>query len=102
MSANITPAAAKSIDPTEARRQRGLAIAEVTRIAKKDGHWMVPSQAPGGRTYRVILDPAPFVPMCTCKDYVKRQLPCKHVFAVRALVAQANAPVVEGMPIVSD
>jgi hypothetical protein len=90
---NVSPTT-KSIDATEARRQRGLAIAAVTRITKKDGHWMVPSQAPGGRTYRVIIDPPPFVPMCTCKDYMSRQLPCKHVFAVRALVAQASIPVV--------
>src|SRR4051794_9724560 len=38
-SANITPAAAKAIDPTEGRRQRGMAIAAVTRITQQNGHW---------------------------------------------------------------
>ena len=48
MSANITPAAAKAIDPTEARRQRGMAIAAVTRITQMNGQWVVPSQTGNG------------------------------------------------------
>ena len=40
--------AAKTIDPDEARRQRGLAIAAVTRIAQKNGLWIVPSQTGNG------------------------------------------------------
>ena len=34
----------------------------------------------------MILEPAPFVPMCTCKDFATREQPCKHVFAVRSLI----------------
>jgi transposase len=91
MSANITPEAAKSLDPNESRRQRGLAIAEVTRITEKDGQWIVPSQT-GNGYHRVILDPPPFVPMCTCKDFAARERPCKHVYAVRSFLEREANP----------
>ena len=51
-------------DPTEARRQRGLAIAAVTRIEeRKAGMWSVPSQK-GTGNYWVRLDLEQ--PTCTC------------------------------------
>src|SRR5262249_24122106 len=40
-----------------------------------------PSQT-GNGSYRVNLNPAPFVPMCDCPDYEKRGQKCKHVYAV--------------------
>ena len=90
--ANITPAVAKAIDPAEARRHRGLAIAAVTRIVPKDGYWIVPSQA-GTGSYRVHLDPPdPTVPQCTCKDFETRGEPCKHVFAVRFSIDPETRP----------
>jgi hypothetical protein len=82
-------------DPDEARRRRGRAIAAVTRITQNDGRWAVPSQA-GNGSYRVTLDPAPFVPMCTCKDYAVREQPCKHVYAVRALIERESDPAATG------
>jgi transposase len=72
-----------TIDPTEARRQRGLAIAAVCKIVQKNGQWVVPSQTGNGE-YRVNLNPQnPAVPMCNCPDYIERGEPCKHVYAVR-------------------
>jgi transposase len=79
-SANITPAAAKAIDPTEARRQRGLAIAAICRIEQKNGLWIVPSQS--GKGARYWVKPDPVSPTCTCDDFEKRGKPCKHIFAV--------------------
>lgn len=83
--------AAQSFDPTEARRQRGLAIAAVTKITPKYGHWLVPSQTGNGH-YRVYLDPPEFVPMCNCPDYEARTQPCKHVFAVQFFVQRETNP----------
>ena len=84
----ITPSVAVESRPdaAESRRQRGLAIAAVCRIVKKNGQWIVPSQT-GNGTYRVNLDPpSPGVPMCNCPDFAERGQPCKHVFAVRYVV----------------
>ena len=67
MLANITPDAARSLDPTEARRQRGLAIAEHTRIEEKpNGLWSVPSQTGNGK-YWVRAEREGY--SCTCADY---------------------------------
>src|SRR4051794_16906585 len=67
-------------DPTEARRQRGLAIAALSRIEeRKSGLWAVPSQS-GSGNYWVRLDTE--TPTCTCPDFEERSQPCKHVFAV--------------------
>jgi transposase len=97
-SASIAPPpVAKATDPDEARRQRGLAIAAVTRITRqKDGLWLVPSQT-GVGSYRVN----PAVPTCTCKDFVGREQACKHVMAVRFVIereAHPDAPETESLP----
>jgi transposase len=92
MSANITPVEAKALCPTEARRQRGLAIAALTRITQVNGYWVVPSQT-GNGSYRVNLKPtSAAVPMCTCKDFATRDVPCKHVYAVRAVIERESKP----------
>ena len=72
---------AEATAATEARCQRGLAIAAVCRITKSHNQYIVPSQT-GNGTYRVTLNPKPFVPMCTCADYEAREQKCKHVYAV--------------------
>jgi transposase len=81
----------KPTDPDEVRRQRGMAIAAVTRITEKNGYWNVPSQK-GNGSYRVILNPPPFVPQCTCKDFAEREQPCKHVYAVRFVIERESSP----------
>ncbi len=77
-------------DPTEARRQRGLAIAAVTRITQKNGGlWTVPSQTGNGK-YWVQTDGQ--TATCTCPDYEKRGQPCKHVFAVQYVIQRETLP----------
>jgi len=92
MSAVEVIEAPKVSEATEARRQRGLAIAAVCRITQKNGQWRVPSQT-GNGFYQVNPEPSnPFVPQCTCKDFEERGQPCKHVFAVQFVIQrEANA-----------
>lgn len=78
------------LDPTEARRQRGLSIAAMCRVVqKKDGLWTVPAQSGGGQ-YWVKMDADH--PTCTCKDYETRQQKCKHVFAVEYVLQRESNP----------
>jgi transposase len=87
----ITPAAPTALDPTELRRQRGAAIAEVTRIEQKQPTlWAVPSQSGSGK-YWVRMQPKA-APTCTCPDFEKRNQACKHVFAVQYLIERENHP----------
>ncbi len=77
-------------DPTEARRQRGLKIAALSRIEqKKSGLWSVPSQSGSGQ-YWVRLDAE--TPTCTCPDFEHRSQPCKHVFAVQFVIQRETRP----------
>jgi transposase len=63
----------------EVRRHRGMEIAAVCRIDKKDdGSFTVPSSTGNGR-YTVQLGDAP---KCTCPDYETRGCKCKHIYAV--------------------
>jgi transposase len=65
----------------EARKQRGLEIAALARIDKKDGIYIVPSQYnPRATKYRVNYDPEK--PTCNCADHETRQCKCKHIYAV--------------------
>ncbi len=94
VSSIIAPAVAtpttKAIDPTEARRQRGLAIAAVTRIERKQsGLWTVPAQSGTGR-YWVRIDGAE--PACSCPDFEERGQPCKHIFAVQFVIQRETNP----------
>jgi transposase len=69
------------------REQRGLAIAALCRIGKKNGVWEVPSQTGKGK-YQVHH--AAGRCRCTCPDFESRNadasvepvLKCKHIFAV--------------------
>lgn len=82
--------AATTIDPTEARRQRGLAIAALSRIEqKKPDLWAVPSQS-GDKRYWVRFDNGQ--PSCTCPDFEERSQPCKHVFAVQFVIQRETRP----------
>jgi transposase len=90
-----TTTPAPSSNPTEVRRQRGLAIAAVTRIIRAKGReerWIVPSQT-GQKRYTVDLVGAS--PKCDCDDFAKRGEPCKHVFAVEFTKARDAAPPAE-------
>src|SRR4051794_25580875 len=52
-----------AVDLTEARRQRGLAIAAICRITRDDDLWYVPSQTGTGKYLVTVGD----TPSCTCK-----------------------------------
>jgi transposase len=79
-----------AVDATEARRQRGLAIAAVTKIEqKKGGLWTVPSQTGNGRYW---VRPDADQPRCTCKDFEIRGQPCKHIYAVQYVIERESHP----------
>jgi transposase len=61
------------------RQQRGLEIAATSKIVRKGGAWLVPSQSGKGR-YTVI--PHAEAPHCTCPDHQDGGHKCKHLFAV--------------------
>ena len=66
-------------DGDEGRQRRGMAIAALVRVEKNRLGYKVPSQS-GKGSYVVNTDDTPF---CTCPDFERRQLPCKHVYAVK-------------------
>jgi len=63
----------------DAREERGLVIANTSKIEKIKLGWKVPSQS-GNGSYIVNLDHEE--PFCTCPDFEARQQPCKHIHAV--------------------
>jgi transposase len=83
-------ATATVTDPTEARRQRGLAIAALSRIEQKQsGLWAVPSQSSDKR-YWVRIEQEQKT--CTCPDFEERSQPCKHVYAVEYVIQRESRP----------
>ena len=69
-------------DGDDGRRRRGLAIATHCPITPIPVGYRVPSQS-GRGDYVVSLGDEPF---CSCPDWEKRQLDCKHIWAVRTLL----------------
>ncbi len=69
-------------DGEAGRRQRGLAIAALVPIKPDKFGYKVPSQSSNG-VYLVNLEHGPY---CTCPDFEKNAQPCKHVYAVQALL----------------
>jgi hypothetical protein len=68
----------------EARKQRGLEIAALARIDKKDGVYIVPSQYnPRQTKYKVNYGDSP---TCNCADFETRQCKCKHIHAVEYVI----------------
>jgi transposase len=80
---------AEAYDATEVRRQRGLAIAALSKIEKSGTCWVVPAQSGRGR-YFVDVDRES--PRCSCPDFEERGQPCKHVFAVQFVIGREKAP----------
>jgi transposase len=81
-----------AVEATEARRQRGLAIAALCKITHKKDEWIVPSQTGRGH-YRVHLGPdGSDAPRCDCPDFEERGEPCKHVFAVQFVRQREEKP----------
>jgi transposase len=87
---NITQITDGITSGIEGRKQRGLEIAAITKIAKSDdGCWWVPSQSQKMLKYRVTLGPECH---CSCPDHEERGCKCKHVYAVEyAIKREQNA-----------
>jgi len=66
------------------REGRGALLAATARIAKRNGHWSVPSQTSDGRRYKV--DPNEHSPYCSCPDHELNGHVCKHIYAVRYVI----------------
>jgi len=73
----------------DAREERGLQIAQQSKIMKTPVGWKVPSQS-GNGSYIVSLDHGH--PFCTCPDFEARQQPCKHVHAVEFVIQRETKP----------
>lgn len=72
----------------DAREEKGLQIAQQSHIVKTPVGWKVPSQS-GVGSYIVTLEGKPF---CTCPDFEKRNLPCKHIHAVEFTMQSETKP----------
>jgi transposase len=73
----------------EEREQKALVIAAKSKIVKKGGKWVVPSQSGYKPFYQV--DPNPDAPTCDCPDFEKRGERCKHIFAVEIVVERESS-----------
>lgn len=73
----------------DGRKQRGVVIAATAKINKLRMGWRVPSQT-GSGTYFVQVGQE--AEMCSCPDFEKRGLKCKHIWAVEFTVLRENQP----------
>jgi transposase len=69
------------------REQKALEIAAKTKIKRKAGTWLVPSQTGSGAEYRVDGQ----VKGCTCPDFEKRGSSCKHMYAVEYVLERERS-----------
>jgi transposase len=75
----------------DARKQRGLEIAALARIDKKNGIYLVPSVTnPRPTKYQVRYHKES--PSCTCEDHNIRHCRCKHIYAVEYFRARELHP----------
>jgi len=75
------------------REERGIQIAQKSRIQRVENFWVVPSQS-GNGAYLVKMHMAEFT--CTCPDYELMQTKCKHIFAVEYKLQSGIKEVVTG------
>jgi len=67
----------------DARKERGLQLAQHGTIVQLTQGWRVPASS-GSGSYFVRLATKP---SCTCPDFEYWQLPCKHSYAVEYLIS---------------
>lgn len=67
----------------DARQERGLQIAAVSKVMQKGKVWLVPSQSNNGTKYTVSPDKEQ--PHCSCPDH-EAGFKCKHIFAVEYVI----------------
>lgn len=79
----------------QTRQIRGLEIASQSQrqITYSETFWTVPSQS-SGKSYAVTIDP----PFCTCLDFKKTAIKCKHVFAVEYHISQESGTQLPDVP----
>jgi SWIM zinc finger len=65
------------------REERGLVIAATQKLIQKGNVWLVPSASGRGK---YTVSPDDTCPYCSCPDHEETGAPCKHVFAVRAVM----------------
>jgi len=86
----------------EERKQRGLEIAALARIEKKDGVYLVPSvTSPRPTKYRVTMDDQLF-PKCDCPDFETRGCKCKHIYAVEYVIKRETTTHSDGSTTVTE
>ena len=73
----------------DAREQRGLEIAALSKIVKASNGYVVPSQS-GNGVYRVAMNGVN--PTCTCPDFEARRMKCKHLWAVEYVIRREEKP----------
>ena len=90
-------------DGPEGRRMRGLAIAAVCPIERIRIGYRVPSQS-GKGSYVVVQHGGLW--MCSCPDYEKRAIDCKHAYAVKYAIQRgdisSNTPATDGASDLAD
>lgn len=75
-------------DLLEARKSRGLEIAQANHITKNDKGWLVPSQS-NSTSYLVQFSDNGDEPTCECPDHRYRGgIKCKHIFAVELTITR--------------
>jgi hypothetical protein len=77
----------------QTRQIRGLEIASQSDITRSENFWVVPSQTTS-KSYAVCLDP----PGCTCPDFKKTAIKCKHIFAVQYYVERERGYAIPTVP----
>jgi transposase len=82
----------------EERELKALEIAAKSKLVRKGGEWLVPSQSTRGARYTV--DPNPESPHCSCPDFECRQLRCKHIFAVEFTIEREETA--DGQTVVTE
>ena len=74
--------------PMEARQAKGFALAANSEITREGNVWIIPSET---SSKRYIADL--FLQTCTCPDFEKNRVKCKHLHAVDYLVRkESNLP----------
>lgn len=66
------------------RKEKGREIANLYKLSKEKGSWLVPSSK-GNRHYRIVVENN-FI-SCTCPDFETYGDKCKHIFAVEYTIA---------------
>ena len=81
----------------EARKQRGLEIAALCKIEKKNDYvWFVPSQYNASRVKYEVRYHRGKEPTCTFEDHGTRRCKCKHIYAVECVIKRETIQHADG------